>query len=259
MAIKDRDFKWQEFVKDAFIEIQDIGGTATAIIIGKQPIPFGEKQHLKEMPIFDRQEILKIEDISEVFGITLSLTDGLKGVFDRVDLAAFESKAGDMELGRIDSVSMRLAKKINSGTEVTISHASIGHSDDKDGKREERTVIGIITRSDDEKLSGWVHGIHVLNNPQFPNASYGITVGAKWDVLPFTRVIAEYSWLSDSFSEYAIGISADLTKNTTVGLGTRYRHNNEDDSNEWLTGLELKVILSNDKYYLRPNSIFDNE
>jgi hypothetical protein len=259
LAIKDRDFKWQEFVKEAFIEIQDIGGTATAVIIGKQPIPFGDKQHLKEMPIFDQQDLLNIEDINEVFGIAVSLTDGLGGVFDRVDISAFESKAGDMEIGRIDSLSIRLAKKVAASTEITISHASIGHSKDENGKREERTVVGIITRSDDEKLTGWVHGIHLLNNPQFPNARYGVTIGAKWDVLPFARVVAEYSWLSDSFSEYGIGISADITKNTTLGVSARYRRNTETDVNEWLTGLELKVILSNDKYYLRPVSIFDNE
>jgi len=258
IELKDSNFKWQEFVKEAFIEIRDVMGTPTAIIIGKQPIPFGEKETLKNMPIFDHQQLLAIEDINEVFGITVDMTEGFMGIFNRVELSAFESKAGDMEVGRLDSFSIRVSKKITENAQISISHAHLGHKNEPGIKGEDRTVIGIITRSDDGKLTGHLHGIHLVNNAQFPDAKYGITFGAQWEVLPFARVVAEYSWLSDSFSEYGVGISADLTKNLVLGVGTRYR-SNENGSSEWLTGMELKVILSNDKYYLRPNSIFDQE
>jgi hypothetical protein len=254
IELNNKDFSWQEFVKNAKIEIREIFGAPVAIIIGKQKIPFANKDDLKKLGDFDDHEMSSIEDIDEVMGLSLRLTPKLLNSIFKIDLSAFESKSGDLEIGKVDSYSIRLSKSITDDIEVNLSHARIGNKDNKGLEAEERTVLGIMTRTYDDMFSGWIHGIHLKNNLKYPKAKYGLSAGAMFQGASGS-VIVEYNWLENTFHELGAGINMDIHKNLAMGVSTRYRKN-YDGSDVWITGIELKVILSNQETYYQESSIF---
>jgi hypothetical protein len=256
IKLKDKDFNWQEFVKEAKIEIREIMGMPVAIIVGKQPIPFANVDDLKKLGEFDDDELSSIEDIKEVFGISLRLTPNILNSIFKIDLSVFESKSRDLEIGSVDSFSVRLTKSVTDNTEISFSHARLGNKDNKDLKTEERSVVGIITRTNGDLFTGWIHGIHVKNNPQFPDAKYGLSMGV-FVQSPVGSIIAEYNWLSNTFHELGIGLNFDLFKNLGAGVSTRYRMN-DNGSAEWITGMELKVIFSSEQSYYQQGNYYDS-
>ena len=104
------DFSLGEFIKEAYIEIREIKGAPVAVIVGKQPIAFG--QNVQAMPIFKNNPLSNLQEIDEVFGLTVELTEGLFGLFDQAEVSVFESKL-DVASSRIRiGASFKIARAI---------------------------------------------------------------------------------------------------------------------------------------------------
>ncbi|MBT7608642.1 MAG: hypothetical protein HN576_02730 [Bacteriovoracaceae bacterium] len=233
------DFSLGEFIKEAYIEIREVGGSPVAIIIGKQPMAFG--QNIQAMPFFESNPLANLQEIDEVYGITVDLTEGLFGIFDQAEVSIFETEAGDMTLGKIDGVSIRLSKMITDQWLLTLSHAELGENDQG---RERRTSVGLVGETTDGTLVGWVEGLYFSNNPEYPNSSFGITIGGMMRVHETTDVIVEYNWVERELQEIGIGVRTALTRNLSVGAEVRYRNYVERD-NEISFGITLTYTFGN--------------
>ncbi|GAB4012246.1 MAG: hypothetical protein Fur0010_07910 [Bdellovibrio sp.] len=215
------DFSLEEFIKEAYIEIREVGGAPVAIIVGKQPMAFG--QNVQSMPIFSNNPLASLQEINEVMGVTVELSEGLFGLFDMAEVSAFETQGGDLQIGKIDGVSVRLSKMLTDQWLLTLSHAEMGNSHLSSG-HERRTSIGLIGETQDGMLVGWVEGMYFSNNPQYPNANFGITAGGSIRVHETTDVIVEYTWIEKEVSQIALGVKTALTSNMTVGAEVRYNN-----------------------------------
>lgn len=244
------DFSIGEFIKEAYIEIREVGGSPVAIIIGKQPMAFG--QNVQAMPLFENNPLANLQEIDEVYGITVDLTEGLFGIFDQAEVSVFETDAGDLELGKIDGVSIRLSKMITDQWLVTLSHAELG---DNDLGHERRTSVGLIGETSDGTLVGWVEGMYFSNNPEYPNSNFALTVGGMMRVHETTDVIVEYNWVEKELHEIGVGVRTALTRSLSIGAEVRYRNYVERD-NEVVFGIMLTYTFGNSDYAGNENYLF---
>lgn len=256
------NFSLQEFVREAYIEIREVGGVPLAIVVGKHPIAFG--QNVQAMPLFANNPLLKLQRIDQVYGVTVELTEGLFGLFDKVEISAFETKGGDLELGRIDGVSVRLSKMLTEHWQLTVSHAEMGNNHLNTG-HERRTSVGLIGEALNGDLVGWVEGIYFSNNPQYPNSSFALTGGLMYKVHRATDIVLEYSYVQNALHELGLGIKANLTKNLSAGVEVRYRNYVERNEHEVIFGIALTYRFGlrennkNEEYLFGPQVERNNE
>ena len=124
---------------------------------------------------------------------------------------------------------------------MTLSHARLGESQQG---RESRTSVGLVGETTDGTLVGWVEGMYFSNNPEYPNSSFGITIGGMMRVHETTDVIVEYNWVERELQEIGIGVRTALTRNLSVGAEVRYRNYVERD-NEISFGITLTYTFGN--------------
>lgn len=249
------DFDLAAFIEEAYIEIRQINGAPVAVVVGKQPIPFGND--IKPMPIFENNPLASMQDIDEVVGLTVELSEGLFGIFDQVEASVFETEGGDLEVGKIDGISVRLSKMLNDNWLLSLSHAEMGNNHLQTG-HERRTSIGLVGTSTDGMLVGWVEGMFFSNNPEYPNAEFALTVGGMVRVHKTTDVIIEYNYVQDNVSQIAVGVRTALTARTTLGLEVRY-NDFDDKKDEFVIGLNLNYAIGSGGYKPNEHYIFGQD
>ena len=235
-------------------EIREIGGTPTAVVVGKQPIPFG--QNVQAMPLFKNNPLSNLQEVDEVYGLTLNFTEGLFSIFDQAEISGFETRAYDLKIGEAKGVSIRLSKLISSQWLMTVSHAEMEHKGQSE--RESRTSVGLIGETPDGVLVGWAEGLYFSNNPRHIEANYGITVGAMMRVHKATDVIVEFSHIEKEIREVALGVRAALTKNISVGAEIRYQDKREQGT-DMQGGVTLTYTFGNTPYSHNQEYLFTDE
>jgi len=251
-----QDFSLGEFMEEAYIEIKDVGGSPIAVIVGKQPIPFG--QNVQAMPLFENNPLASLQEINEVYGLTVDMTEGLFGIFDQVEISAFETEKGDLELGSIDGISVRLSKILTDNILLTLSHAELGNGHLTTGN-ERRSSVGLIGESNDGMLVGWVEGMYFSNNPDYPDSKFGITVGAMVRVHRTTDVIVEFNYVEKELRQYAIGTRTALTESLTLGLEVRYNDYVTSRDDEVVFGVNLSYAIGSSRPKPNQEYLFGND
>ena len=61
-----------------------------------------------------------VQEIREVFGITVSLTDTLLSLFDQIDYSLFEQGSGDLSIGKLNGQNIRFTKYLNKNLLLTM-------------------------------------------------------------------------------------------------------------------------------------------
>ncbi len=250
------DFDLEEFISEAYIEIKEVGGSPIAVIVGKQPIPFS--QNVQAMPLFQENPIAHLQSIDEVYGLTVDLTEGLFGIFDQVEISAFETEKGDLEIGNINGASVRLSKMLTDNILLTVGHAEMGANNAQEG-HQRRSSVGLVAESTDGMLVGWVEGMYFSNDPTYPDSSFAITTGAMVRVHRTTDVVVEFTYVENALNQYAIGTRTALTSRTTLGLEVRYNDYQGTRDNDLVFGINLNYALGSNGY--RPNDeyLFEDE
>jgi hypothetical protein len=251
------NFNLGEFIREAYIEIREVNGSAMAIIVGKQPMAFG--QNVQAMPLFRNNPLIEMQEINEVFGVTLDLREGLFGLFDQAEFSIFETEDGDLKVGQVDGVSLRLSKMITDQILVTLSHTELGNNHLNSG-HERRTSLGLIGESTDGVLVGWVEGMYFSNSPTYPNSSFGITAGGMMRVSESVDVIVEYNWIEKELNEIGLGVRTHLTQNVSLGAEVRYRNYVDSSrSNDVIFGVTLTYRFGNTPYSRNENYLFGDQ
>jgi len=250
------DFSLSEFIEEAYIEIQEIGGSATAVIIGKQPIPFG--QNVQAMPIFSNNPLANLQEIKEVYGLTVDMSEGLFGLVDQFEASVFETEGGDLAIGKVDGLSVRMSKMLTDQWLLTASHARLGNDHLNTGK-EKRTSVGLIGENEEGTIVGWVEGIYFSNNPEYPNSKYAITAGGMIKVHETTDVIVEFSHIENEMNEIALGVQTALTENLTAGAEVRHRNFTNGRDDELVFGVNLTYRFGTNDYHRNESYLFGND
>lgn len=249
------DFSLGEFIKEAYIEIREINGAPVAVIIGKQPVAFG--QNVQAMPLFKNNPLSRLQEIREVFGLTVELSEGLFGLFDQVEVSVFESQDKDFEIGKVDGLSIRISKALTENWLATLSHAEQGNTH-LSTRNEKRSSVGLIGETSDGSLVGWAEGIFFSNNPEYSNSSFGITAGGMIRVHETTDIIVEYNYIEKEVRQIGLGVMVSLRENISLGAEVRYS-DYVSKKDEFSFGLNVSYTFGSTGRVQNETSIFGKD
>jgi hypothetical protein len=177
-------------------------------------------------------------EIAEVFGITLTFRD--IGFFDLVQVAGFESKGGDLNIGSIDGASIRLTKQITETLSLRLSAAQV-----KRQNLEKLVSVGFIQRSGKWNFYGDFvyrrgHARRISQHSPIHEHDHEHETGHGHDdiswsgnysaMLGLSRKFGpgvatmEITYIDQTLLQLGIGYSLDITENLSVGAEVRHTH-----------------------------------
>lgn len=232
----DNEVDWEKFVREAYIEIRNINNAPVAIIIGKQPIFFG--QNIQQMPSWAQGPLRPVQEIREVFGITVSLTDTLLGLFDQIDYTLFEQEFGDLSIGKLNGQNIRFTKYLNKNLLLTIGAKRVRVSDVK-SENQHQARVGLVGKSNNGKLIGWAEGIFLSNDPAYPGSNFAMTLGASYELLPNSMVVVELNYVNKYLSQLGLGLKTQMNETLQAGVDLRMGQNLQTNEIEYFLGFNL--------------------
>ncbi len=242
-------FDIEEFISDAYIEIKEVGGAPVAVIIGKRSIPFG--QSVEEMPIFGNNPIGDMYDKDGVFGLTVRLDKGFFGLFDSAEISAFETEGDDLSIGTINGAAVKLSKEVTQNIVASVGAAKLDE--------ETRVTVGLVAKSSDGDLVGWINGMVFSDNPEFPNSDFAITAGSRYSITSSTDVIIEMTYVEKEVVQYALGLDQAITSRFTVGVEVRYNDYQTSQEDEVVFGIRAKYEFGSNGYAPNEEYLFGGE
>ncbi len=240
----------EELLREASIEIHDVGGVPVAFVIGKQEIAFG--QAVTAMPAFTRGALYETQTINRVLGLTVRLDKTVLGIIQSIEASAFSSETDSRlshgSIGKIDSASVRVKGEIFEGLQFSVSAAHLGNKHLGSDSTEQRYSVGLIYTDPKGVWKTWIEGLYHAdkNNPRYgENAHFGITAGALRRAGP-GDVVAEVSWIQNVMTEVGIGYRLLVTPNVTVGPEVRlirWQNTGSESRNDLRVGIVLEILL----------------
>ncbi len=243
------DFDFEEFIKEAYIEIRSIEGQPVAFILGKHEIAFGQNYSAMSLNSEGGSSVLSgLTRENQVFGVTMKLDTNFFAFLDSVEVSAFENEAGDLDVGELDNVSVRVRRQL---TDLISAQGSYMNRDNgkkpgttTDADREHRTSLGLIY--DDGSWTAYVEGIGMVDNKENPTADWAATAGLARN-LDIGRVAVEYNYIEDSLYQIGVGFQTELTDGLTIGPQIDYVKKEIEDDGEVVIGARLEYRASSKK------------
>lgn len=232
-----------QLLREASIEIHDLGGVPVAFVIGKQEIAFG--QAVAAMPSYTKSGLYNTQSVNRVMGLTVRLDERILGIIQSVEASIFASKEGS---ARIDSASVRVRGEILEGLQFSASAMHLGNKTLGAGASEQRYSVGLIYTDSTGKWMAWVEGLYHAdnNNPNYAqNAHFGVTAGLSHRAGP-GDVVAEITWIQNVMTEIGLGYRMYITRNVTVGPElrfTRWENPSFGSRNDLRLGIAVEVLL----------------
>lgn len=247
-------FDIEEFITEAYIEIKDVGGQPVAFIIGKRSVPFATS--VEAMPIFGNNPMSEMYDKDGVFGFTVRLNQGLFGLFDSAELSAFETEGDDLSIGTINGASVKLTKELSQAIAINAGYAQM---DNGAGGVEKRASVGLISKTMDGDLVGWVNGMLFSDNVEYPNSDFAITGGVKYQLTRTADVVVEMTYVEKELMQYSLGVNIALTRRVTLGAEVRYNDYEDAREDEVVFGLNARYTFGVNNYGPNEENLFDGD
>lgn len=255
-----------QLLREASIELHDMGGVPVAFVLGKHEIAFG--QAIAAMPSYTKSGLFNTQSVNRVMGLTVRLDERILGIVQSVEASIFSSQ-GDAALsrggaGRIDSASVRMRGEILEGLQFSASAMHLGNKHLGAGSSEQRYSVGLVYTDRSGNWMAWVEGIYHAdkNNPNYgQNAHFGVTAGVSRRAGP-GDVVAEISWIQNVMTELGIGYRMYVTRNITVGPEVRFtRWDNPaaGSRNDIRLGIAVEVLLGTAAASVEDEVLFGKE
>ena len=230
----------EKFVREAYIELRHINNIPVAILIGKQPISFG--QNIQEMPAWALGPLRGLQEIREVYGITMTLTESLIGLFDQIDYSIYEQDRGDLRLGKINGHNLRLTKYLNEQILLTIGAQKEENQLNQQNSYQGR--IGLVGVNKNGKYIGWAEGIILTNDPQYPESHLALTIGSKYEFYQNSFVVAELNFIQHEILQLGIGLKTLINKTLMAGIDFRVTQNLAANETDYFLGFNLTYYFN---------------
>lgn len=224
----------EEFVKHAYIDIRNVGGSPVAVLIGKQSIPMGVG--FDRMLNVHANRVRGLRTIDEVFGLTVTLDNETIG---KIEASVFEDTdgAGDLDIGEMNSYTIRYSRVVADGVEVRGSYSRLGHEDRDD---ETRAVVGAVYKV--EKNTFWAEGVYFTNHAKFGDG-HAANVGYSRE-FKYGEAVASVSFIQDSLVQVAAGLNLKVSDSVSVGPEVRYNmYEDSDLEDDYEYGVRTQIRL----------------
>ena len=213
----------EKMIEEAYIEV-DANGYAT-ILVGKHQMAFAQELANMAIPENDQRYALANED--EMIGITVKLPQETLGVIgqviDTLEVSAFETGAGDLDVSSNAGVSFRATKAFSEKIQAAVSALM----KQQDGADDETRVAVSMTYAADNGWTFYAEGQWMDNNPTYPDAAYAVTVGGSKAVGPGTLVL-QASYVENNGEELGASYHLPISQNVTLSPEIRYNTETKD-------------------------------
>ncbi|HAZ14778.1 MAG: hypothetical protein A2X86_22355 [Bdellovibrionales bacterium GWA2_49_15] len=232
-------FDLEGFIKNAYVEIVNIGGQPIAVIIGKQKIPFS----LGDGRLLDNHEdsLNPVRDMNDLVGFTVRLDYAMIG---KIEVAVFENLAGkgDLDLGTIGSVAVRWSREVYKDITVSASYTHLGDEANPDADIVE--IAGVYKLGDH---TFYAEGMYFHNNPKYPNADFTVMAGYSYKLFKFGEVVAQMTYIHNYLFQVAAGMNFKVNDSLTVGPEVRWNVYDTSFKNDWEFGVRTQLKLASKK------------
>ncbi len=251
------DFDWQRFVEEAYIQLGTLDGFPVALVIGKHQAAFGTQ--MAKMPMFAQNPLFQLQQEKEVIGMTLRLDPSFfTDVVDEIEASWFDSGEGDLRIGKLNGLSVRLTKGLTEQLLVRASYVHEGRGNHAGESPESRASLGLIYEEADGSFSAWLEGIRLDQSAQYPGSRYAVTGGIaiRPGFMPWGEIVAEASYVERSVLELAGGVNVAATRNLTIGPEVRYREDRELGESDTFVGIAGELYLGTSGRWENQRTIF---
>lgn len=217
------DNKLEEMIREAYVEVKMVSGTPMAFIIGKQEIAFG--QNFSGLAMSDRGvngNMSNLSRVDGVIGMTVKLDANFFGLIDSVEGSVFENGSGDLEVGEMNNVSVRMGGEL---TENIRFSASYMNRDLGASERSQTASVGVIYSNGD--WTAHVEGIGMIDNDDIMDTELAVNTGLAYD-MGHGVVAVEYSWIEESVRELGISYETEIADGIKIGPQGTYDVDSED-------------------------------
>ncbi len=238
----DLDAKLEQILEEAYIQIEtDKFGLPRAVItVGKQRMAFG--QELTQLPMFKDSLLYKLNNETEMIGLTVALPANFLKVVDEVAISLYETGAGDLKISDDKAVSIQLSKQLTQQVKMQISALMKEHGS---ADKETRASIGFVFTTTDGNTQVWAEGIVMRHNPDYTNSQYAATLGAARK-LGAGAIVIEASVLENQAKEIAVGYNMPVGSYLVLSPEVRYvMHDNGDK--ETVVGIKARLAFGKNK------------
>ena len=229
-----QDVDLEEMIREAYIEVKMVNGSPVAFIVGKHEMAFG--QNFSKLAMTNRganERMVEATRKDEVMGITVQLPTNFFGMINSIEASVFENGAGDLEIGEMNNVSIRVKGDLTDSVEFTASYMN-----EEDGSdRKQTAALGMIYTNGD--WTAYVEGVGFIDNDDLSDTTFAFHAGAAYD-LGHGVVAVEYTWIEDSLSELSVSYETEIANGVTVGPQGTYVMSGDNEGDASL-GVVLKV------------------
>jgi hypothetical protein len=229
-----QDVDLEEMIREAYIEVKMVNGSPVAFILGKHEMAFG--QNFSKLAMTNRganERMAEATRKDEVMGITVQLPANFFGMINSIEASVFENGAGDLEIGEMNNVSIRVKGDLTENIEFTASYMN----EDGGSDREQTAALGMIYTNGD--WTAYVEGVGFIDNDSLADTDFAFHAGAAYDA-GHGVVAVEYTWIEDSLSELSVSYETEIANGVTVGPQGTYVLSGDNEGDASL-GVVLKV------------------
>ena len=237
-AINDEnlDTKIEQMLEEAYVQIEaDKFGLPRAVIkFGKHTMAFG--QQISSLPMFKDSLLYKLNNESEMVGLTVSLPVNFFKIADEVAMSLYETGAGDMSISKDKGVSVQLSKQLNSQIKLQISALMKQHGT---AANESRGSVGFVYTSTDGNLQIYAEGIVMKHNPELIDSRYAATAGVAYK-LGKGAIVVEASMIEKVAKEIALAYNLPVGSALVLSPEVRYiiKENGDTDT---VVGIRARI------------------
>jgi hypothetical protein len=206
------DNEIEKMIEEAYVEVKMVKGSPVAFIVGKQAMAFG--QNVSGMAITSSSantNMSGVSKIKEVIGMTVKMDVNFFSLFDTLETSVFESGSGDLEIGEMNNMSIRLGGDLTENLRITTSVMSR----DQGQGREQSGSIGFVYKNGD--WTAHTEALGIVNNNSINETKFAVNTGLIYKLSSKSKVAVEYTWIEDSVNELGLAYKIQATDNISVG------------------------------------------
>ena len=207
------DFKFENFIDNAYIEFRNIEGNPFAVVLGKRDLVLNAQDITKAIPIpysfwesyHNKYDVIALS-IKYKDQIELTVYEGENG--DRGDL--LNEGQGDFNIEE-QSVGflLKVTRDLNPSTQLTMAYNKQKNQHLSLREHEQKVTVGVKVELSD-KVSTWLEGMYLIENPPLAvltgdKGNWGASVGLSYQVSDNLTLVGNYNHIDEVSEELGLG------------------------------------------------------
>ena len=210
----NKNFKFEDFIDNAYIEFREIDDTPMAVIFGKRDLVFNMHEFTQVVPIpYTFWENYQAR--YDVIALTIKYADEVEFTIYEGENGEqgdnFNEGLGDFDIEE-DSLGflVRVSRDLSPSVALTASYNRQKNKHLGYKRPEEKITTGFKIEIND-RVSSWVEGMFILKNPPLAlrlgdKGKWGASLGLSYDISEDLTLVGSYNHIDELTRELGLGL-----------------------------------------------------